>query len=108
MKLLLVVVQDSDVNILMDELVEKQYRVTKLSSSGGFLRNGNTTIFMGVEDKQVDDVMRIIEANSKKRTTTTAMVNPSMQGSMFQTYPVEIEVGGATVFVLDVEAFYKI
>ncbi|NLW51746.1 MAG: hypothetical protein GXY87_00065 [Tissierellia bacterium] len=108
MKLLLVVVQDTDVNILMEELVDKGYRVTKLSSTGGFLKSGNTTIFMGVEESDMDQCLKIIETNCKKRKTTTAMVNPSMQGALFQTFPVEIEVGGATVFVLNVDQFLKI
>lgn len=108
MKLLLVVVQDTDVNILMEELVDKGFRVTKLSSTGGFLKSGNTTIFTGVEEDQIDECLKIIETNCKKRKTTTAMVNPSMQGALFQTFPVEIEVGGATVFVLNVDQFLKI
>lgn len=108
MKLLLVVVQDTDVNILMEELIDKGFRVTKLSSTGGFLKSGNTTIFMGVDEDKMDECLKLIEANCKKRKTTTAMVNPSMQGAMFQTFPVEIEVGGATVFVLDVDQFIKI
>lgn len=108
MKLLLVVVQDTDVNMLMEDLVDKGFRVTKLSSTGGFLKSGNTTIFMGVDEEKMDECLKIIETNCKKRKTTTAMVNPSMQGAMFQTFPVEIEVGGATVFVLDVDQFIKI
>ena len=108
MKLLLVVVQDTDVNILMEELIDKGFRVTKLSSTGGFLKSGNTTIFMGVDEDKMDECLKLIEANCKKRKTTTAMVNPSMHGAMFQTFPVEIEVGGATVFVLDVDQFIKI
>lgn len=108
MKLLLIVVQDTDVNILMDDLVDKGFRVTKLSSTGGFLKSGNTTIFMGVEDEQLDECIQIIESNCRKRKTTTAMMNPNMQGAMFQTFPVEIEIGGATVFILNVDQFLKI
>ncbi len=108
MKLLLIVVQDTDVNILMDELIDKDFRVTKLSSTGGFLKSGNTTIFMGVEDDRLDECISIIETNCKRRKTTTAMMNTSMQGAMFQTFPVEIEVGGATVFILNVDQFLKI
>lgn len=107
MKLLLAVVQDNDVNILTEELVENGFSVTKLSSSGGFLKSGNTTIFMGVEDTQMDKCLKIIEKNSKKRNVTTTIVNPNMQGALFQTFPVEIEVGGATIFVVDVEQFIK-
>ena len=108
MKLLLVVVQDADVNILMDDLVQNNFGVTKLSSTGGFLKSGNTTIFTGVEDERLDEIFKIIEANCKRRRTTTAIINPGMQAAMFQTLPVEIEVGGATVFVLNVDQFIKL
>ncbi|MDO4778044.1 MAG: cyclic-di-AMP receptor [Tissierellia bacterium] len=108
MKLLLAVVQDNDVNILMEDLIENGFSVTKLSSTGGFLRSGNTTIFMGVDDDKMDECFKIIERNCKKRTATTAIVNPNMQGAMFQTFPVEITVGGATVFVINVEQFLKL
>ena len=43
MKLIVAIVQDQDVNALMDSLTEKKYRVTRLSSTGGFLKSGNTT-----------------------------------------------------------------
>lgn len=108
MKLLLIVVQDSDVNALMDDLIDKGFRVTRLSSTGGFLKSGNTTIFMGVEDDKLDQCIEIIESNCKRRKTTTAMMNPNMQGAMFQTFPVEIEIGGATVFILNVDQFLRI
>lgn len=108
MKLLLIVVQDSDVNALMDDLIDKGFRVTRLSSTGGFLKSGNTTIFMGVEDDKLDQCIKIIESNCKRRKTTTAMMNPNMQGAMFQTFPVEIEIGGATVFILNVDQFLRI
>lgn len=108
MKLLLAVVQDNDVNILTEDLIDKGFSVTKLSSSGGFLRVGNTTVFMGVEDDRVDECLEVINRNCKKRKTTTAIVNPNIQSAMFQTFPVEIEVGGATVFLLDVEKFIKL
>lgn len=108
MKLLICIVQDADVSPLMDDMVEKGFRVTKLASSGGFLRSGNTTLFTGVKDEEVKDVLAIIEKNCKKRNTVTTMVNPNLDGSVFQTFPVEIEVGGATVFQLNLEEMFQL
>lgn len=108
MKLVLAIVQDNDVNLLMDDLVENEFSVTKLSTTGGFLKEGNTTLLMGVEEEKLDDLLKLIEKNGKKRKTTTTILNSSATGSLFNSFPIEIEVGGATVFVLDVEKFIKL
>lgn len=108
MKLLIAIVQDNDVNLLMDDLVEKEFSVTKLATTGGFLKEGNTTLLMGVDEDRVKDCLDIIESNCKKRKTTTSIINTNLQGPMFQSFPVEIEVGGATVFILDVDQFIKL
>ena len=52
MKLLVAIVQDADVNPLVDELTEKKFRLTRLSTTGGFLKAGNTTLLIGVEDNE--------------------------------------------------------
>lgn len=108
MKLVIAIVQDNDVNLIMDDLVENEFSVTKLSTTGGFLKEGNTTLLLGVEEDKVQEVLSLIERNGKKRNATTTFLNSSVQGSMFNSLPVEIEVGGATVFVLDVAKFYKL
>lgn len=108
MKLVIAIVQDSDVSLLMDDLVENNFSVTRLSTSGGFLKEGNTTLLLGVEKDKVQDCLDLISANCKKRNTTTTIVNANDQGPMFQSFPIEIEVGGATVFVLDVEQFIRL
>ncbi|NLV76927.1 MAG: hypothetical protein GX023_08100 [Tissierellia bacterium] len=108
MKLIIAIVQDQDVPSLMDDLTENDYRVTKLASTGGFLKSGNTTLLMGVEDNQVDKVMKIIEANCKTREITTSLLTVSMPGDTYMPYPLEVRVGGATIFILDVERFVKI
>ena len=109
MKLLVAIVQDADVNFLMDALTENSYRVTRLSTTGGFLKKGNTTLLIGVEEAQLDEVLEIIEANCKRRNTTTTIVNPSAESSILtNTVPVDITVGGATVFVLDVDQYLKL
>lgn len=108
MKLLIAIVQDNDVNLLMDDLVENKFSVTKLATTGGFLREGNTTLLLGVDENKVDECLELIERNCKKRNTTTSFTSSSVQGPMVQSFPVEIEVGGATVFILNVDQFKKL
>jgi len=107
-KMIIAVVQDKDSSRLQDALVEKNYRATKLATTGGFLKAGNTTFMIGVEDAQIDDVMEIIRENCKSRNQMVAPVSP-MGGNAdaYVPYPVEVEVGGATVFVLPVESFQQ-
>ncbi|MGM0396945.1 MAG: cyclic-di-AMP receptor [Bacillota bacterium] len=108
MKLLVAIVQDQDAQNVITELNEKDYRVTKLASTGGFLKAGNTTLLSGVDDKQVDEVIAIIEKNCKTREITTSLLTVTMPGDTYIPYPLEVKVGGATVFVLDVEQHIKI
>lgn len=109
MKLLVAIVQDADVNFLIDSLTESGYRITKLSTTGGFLKKGNTTLLIGVEDNKMDEVLGIIENNCKKRNTTTTIINPTGESSLISsTVPIEITVGGATIFVIDVEKYIQL
>lgn len=108
MKLVMAVVQDKDSNRLLDSLVEKDFQATKLASTGGFLKAGNTTFMIGVKDKEVDQVLDIIKENCKSREQLVAPISP-MGGNAdsYVPYPVEVQVGGATVFILPVEQFEK-
>ncbi|MDO4594822.1 MAG: cyclic-di-AMP receptor [Tissierellia bacterium] len=108
MKLLIAIVQDQDVDFLTDALTDKGYRITKLATTGGFLKKGNTTLLLGIEDSQVDEVIDMIKENCKKRTAQTQIVNPTAETAMFQSIPMEINVGGATVFLIDVEKYLRI
>ncbi|MDO5716850.1 MAG: cyclic-di-AMP receptor [Tissierellia bacterium] len=108
MKLLVAIVQDADVNALVEELTEQKFRLTKLSSSGGFLKAGNTTLLIGVEDEEMDKALSTIENNCKTREITTSLLTVTMPGDAFIPYPLEVKVGGATVFILDVEKFVRI
>lgn len=105
-KLIIAVVQDKDSSRLMQALVKHDYRTTKLASTGGFLKAGNTTFLIGVNDENVDKVMDIINENCKSREQMVAPVSP-MGGNAdsYVPYPIEIQVGGATVFVVPVEQF---
>ena len=109
MLLLIAVVQDQDVNRLLTALLEKGYRATKLASTGGFLRQGNTTLLIGVQEEQAEEVKAIIREVCRTRK---GLVSPmAAVDQTLNTYiptPVEVEVGGATVFTLKVESFEKI
>jgi uncharacterized protein YaaQ len=106
MKLVVAVVQDKDSNRLSNALVKDGYRATKLASTGGFLRAGNTTFMIGVETEKVNDVLNVIKANCKIREQLVTPVSP-MGGTTdsYIPFPVEVQVGGAAVFVLPVERF---
>ncbi len=108
MKLILAVVQDQDSNKLMNALVDNNFRATKLASTGGFLKSGNTTFMIGTEDIRVDKALQIIKDNCKSRDQLVAPISP-MGGNAdsYVPYPVEVEVGGATVFVLPIEKFLQ-
>lgn len=109
MKLVIAVVQGKDVQELVSTLVADGHRATQISSSGGFLRESNVTLLIGVDDSQVPAVQRIIQENCHSRTH---FVNPLMPivepGESLMPAPVEVPVGGATVFVLDVERFERL
>ena len=108
MKLIVSIVQDQDAANLIEDLTENKFRVTKLSSTGGFLKAGNTTLLIGVEDEEVDEVIEIIRRECKKREITTSLLTVTMPGDTYIPYPLEVKVGGATVFILDVDEHIKI
>lgn len=109
MKLIIAIVQDDDAPGLVDSLMEAGFYVTKLATSGGFLRSGNTTMLTGVDDERVDVVLEIIRKRCRSRKQITAVQPPvgSMGGMFVPTMPIQVTVGGATVFTLDVDQFHK-
>ena len=111
MKLVLAIVQDDDAIDLIEELTDKDYRVTKLATTVGFLKSGNTTLMIGVEEKEVKNLINVIEDVCKRRKEMVPTSTPNTIGTnsgMYVPYPIEVEVGGATIFVLDVDQFYKV
>ncbi|MBE7034571.1 MAG: hypothetical protein E7402_00400 [Ruminococcaceae bacterium] len=110
MKLVFAIVSNEDGNLVMRELNKAGYSVTKMASTGGFLRAGNTTLLAGVEEESVQQVMDIIAKHSMKRKQIIFTPEPFMGtiGSDYASYPEEIETGGATIFVVDVERFEKV
>jgi uncharacterized protein YaaQ len=103
-KLVVAVVHNEDAGALVDALLEREHRATRLHSSGGFLKQSNATILIGIDDDKVDEVLEIIRANCTSRTQVVNPMPPIMEpGEFFMPYPLEVEVGGATVFVVAVE-----
>ena len=108
MKLVIAVVQDQDGNRLSNALTKHNFRATKLATTGGFLRSGNTTFMIGTEESAISKLLEVIRDNCRAREQMVTPVSP-MGGNAdsYIPYPVEVEVGGATVFVLPIEQFHQ-
>ena len=107
MKLIIAIVNSDDSSSVQGALTEGGYFVTKLSTTGGFLKKGNTTFFVGTNDDKVEDCISIIKAHSKKRVEKEPTVPPTEMGEFFTPIMVDVLVGGATVFVLNIHQFEK-
>ena len=88
MKLMIIIVHDSDSEDVIQALVQKDYRVTRMSSTGGFLRRGNSTLLVGCEDQQVDPVIELLKETCP----------PPREGNQYR----------ATIFVVDMPYYAKI
>ena len=109
MKLVIAIVHSEDAGALVDSLTDKEYRVTRLQSTGGFLKQGNASILVGVEEAQVEDVLAVIRETCHARQQFINPMPPIMEpGEFYMPYPVEVSFGGATVFVMDVGRYERI
>lgn len=109
MKLVIAVIHDEDSHRLTERLNQSGFMATKLASTGGFLKTGNTTIFVGVEKEKIEEVLDIIKKECKTNKQMS-LLNPPVAGMPdgYLPYPIEVTVGGATVFVIDVDQYIKI
>ena len=108
MKLIMSIVNSDDADRLVNLLSRAGYRATTISTTGGFLRQGNATIFVGTDDENVPQVLGLIKDNCNTRTQYVNPLPPVMEpGEMYIPTPVEVQVGGATVFVLEVTDFAR-
>ncbi|MEG0404255.1 cyclic-di-AMP receptor [Anaerorhabdus sp.] len=107
MKLILAIVSNDDSSSVSSALTKENYSVTRLATTGGFLRAGNTTIIVGTENDKVDKAIEII-GNESKRRTEIVPSTASYDIGRYASFPVEVQVGGATIFVVDVEQFVKL
>lgn len=107
MKLVFAIVQNDDAKRLIRALVQENIHVTRIASTGGFLHSGNATLMIGVEKERLEESLDIIRKQSSSRKEY--MVVPSTMPGYADTSPAPVQVllGGATVFVVDVETSYK-
>ena len=108
MKMIFAIVHNDDGPLVSSILTKEGYPVTKMASTGGFLMSGNTTFILGAEDHQVDSIIDIISRYSKRRTQSVMG-----DSGMAPTYgvggiPVEVQVGGANIFVLNIERYERV
>jgi len=106
MKLVLAIVNREDCDAAITDLSKNGYFVTKLASTGGFLRAGNSTVLVGTEDGNVGQVCEIIKNKCHSRTQLYAP--PAFHSDLSTVIPMEVTVGGATIFVLNVDKWEKI
>lgn len=110
MKLIYAIVRYDNEDEVINALTKKHYSVTKLATTGGFLKKGNTTLLIGTDAENVPDVIDVIKHECGKRQKITINM-PYISGAAMMncaTMPMSVEVGGATIFVIDVEHFEKI
>lgn len=107
MKLILAIISGDDSSKVARALTKSNFMVTKLATTGGFLMSGNTTFIVGTDEEKVEEVLDILRKNSKTRKQMVP-TSASYGVGMFSSMPIEVQVGGATVFILDVEQFIKL
>ncbi len=108
MKMVMAIVHSDDAGPVVKALSRAGFGVTHFRSSGGFLRRQNATVFAGIQDHEVERALDIIRARCHSRTEQVTPLPPVVEpGEVYMPFPMEVEVGGATIFVLDVAQFEK-
>lgn len=109
MKLIYIIVRQDNESDVVDSLIKEKFMITKLATSGGFLRRGNTTLFSCVEDKDVDRAIEIVkkECGKRQKVQVDMPVNLPSTAINYTMIPTTIEIGGATIIVADVARFEK-
>ena len=109
MKLVIAIIHEKDQRSVQDNLLEGGYQFTNVASTGGFLREGNVTLMIGVDEDQLDQIIDIIRESCQTREQYVNVMPPTMEpvGTVIPS-PVKVVVGGATLFVINVERFEKI
>ena len=112
MKMIFAMLHSEDVDETVEELNKKKYWVTKLSTTGGFLKNKNVTLVIGTEDENVPGAIKILKecagARQSVKYTMPSMSSGSMGPGANSMIPIDMQVGGCTVFVLDVDQYEKL
>ncbi len=106
MKLVIAIISNEDAKMVQKNLIKEGFYATKLATTGGFLSSGNTTFLVGCEDELVD---KCLEAIKECSVTRNELVPSSVAREFGMANPssVKVRIGGATVFVVEVEQFFK-
>lgn len=109
MKLIVAVVQTADAEGLTTALLDRGFPVTRVNSAGGFLRERNVTLLIGVQETYVAEVLRIVKQSCEARSRYVNPLVPIVEPAEFYVpQPVEVQIGGATIFVLAVERYERV
>ncbi len=109
MKLIYAIIRNDNEDDVVSALMKERFQVTKLATTGGFLRKGNTTLMIATEDSLVDNCISLIKKQCGKRQKITVNM-PYMSGTTMMNYstmPMSVEIGGATIMVVNLERFEK-
>ena len=109
MKLVLAIINRDDTRAVTINLTKKGFSSTRLATTGGFLMAGTETLLVGVDEEKVQTVIDIIKefSHSRKQLIPTNTATEAGYG-YFPSAPVEVTVGGATIFVVDIERFERV
>lgn len=109
MKLVICVVHNRDKGKITEELIRAGFKFTVISSTGGFLREGNTTLMIGADAEEKDALLELIAKNcmAREQMVNIMPVEAAPAAGAILSSPVKVPVGGAVVFVLDVESFER-
>jgi uncharacterized protein YaaQ len=107
MKLVIAIVNRDDASAVTQTLTKNGFSSTRLSTTGGFLMAGNVTLLIGVDEEKVQTVIDLIhkESHSRKQMIPTTS---GLSYGYYTSMPVEVTVGGATIFVVDIERFERL
>lgn len=108
MKLIVAIVSSDDSRDALEHLTQAGFRATVIGTTGGFLREGNTTIFLGTEDPRVSQAIEILRQACRRRSQWVSPL-PTLEGpGLEMSEPIEVSVGGAVAFVMNVEQFVQV
>jgi len=108
MKMVVAIVQAYDTDRLLRSVTSAGFRVTRMQSTGGFLRSGNSTVLMGVEDDRVQECLQLISSSSRARLENLPDELEAQAYELTGADVASVAVGGAVVFVLPISRFERI
>lgn len=107
MKLVMAVISNKDVSKVLDAITKEGFSSSRISTTGQFLSDGHTTLFIGTEDHKVEQLFDVLKKHVTKRVVRQVGVASTLEGSLLR-QPVDVEEYGAVAFVINVDEFRKL